>query len=321
MNVNELIGELRCIEINGGRAKQKRDLIAGKAILRGTVDEHHFMNALSWEKMVYESWQLIRGEPGAERVLAICRDEFGNAASETLQRLRDRHSVQLDCEPSQIAAMPLLEFVASWKLMRTNVVAPSETDTTNNLKSTSELEVFVSYAWNDQTCKIVDLLESALEKHKITLLRDREEIRYKDSIREFMKRLGSGKCIVAVISDKYLKSESCMFELVEIAKSQKLRERIFPIMLQDANLYRATGIVNYVNYWESEIRELDEALKTLRQDNLKNLHENLNLYTEIRRLFDDIVGTLRDMNALSPDQHMDSQFDVLIQRIRAQIGA
>ena len=111
-----------------------------------------------------------------------------------------------------------------------------------------------------------------------------------------------------------------MFEMVEIAKAQSLRERVFPIVMPDANIYKATGRVQYVGYWENEISELDKALKTVRADNLTKLHEDLDLYSEIRRVFDGIADTLRDMNALTPDQHQGSGFDELIRRIRAQIG-
>jgi hypothetical protein len=126
--------------------------------------------------------------------------------------------------------------------------------------------------------------------------------------------------VVVVISEKYLNSENCMFEMVEISKAQGLRERIFPIVLSDANIYKATGRVGYVRHWEDEIRQLDEALKTVRGDNLTKLQEDLNVYADIRRLFDGIADTLRDMNALTPDQHEGSGFEELIRRIRAQVA-
>ncbi len=181
-------------------------------------------------------------------------------------------------------------------------------------------EVFVSYAWNPESCAIVDQLQQAMGQHGIRLLRDREEVRYKDSIRDFMRRIGQGKCVVVVISEKYLKSENCMFEMVEIAKAQAFRQRIFPIVLADANIYKATGRVRYVRHWEDEIRDLDEALKSVRGDNLTKLQEDLNIYAEIRRLFDGIADTLRDMNALTPDQHAGSGFDELVRRMNVQLG-
>lgn len=178
--------------------------------------------------------------------------------------------------------------------------------------------MFVSYAW--ESCAIVDRLQQALGGQGIRLIRDREEVRYKDSIRDFMRRIGQGKCVVVVISEKYLKSQNCMFEMVEVARAQGLRERIFPIVLSDAAIYKATGRIRYVQHWEDEIKTLDEALKTVRGDNLSKLQEDLNVYAEVRRLFDGIADTLRDMNALTPEQHEGSGFEELIRRIRAQLA-
>jgi internalin A len=180
-------------------------------------------------------------------------------------------------------------------------------------------EVFVSYAWTDESRAIVDRLQTGLEQHGIRLLRDREEVRYKDSIRDFMRRIGQGRCVVVVISQKYLKSENCMFEMLEIAKTPDFRERIFPIVLEDSNLYKATGRVQYVQHWEKEIQTLDEALKTVSGANLTKLQDDLNLYAEIRRLFDGIVDTLRDFNALTADQQRASDFEELTELIRKQL--
>jgi len=88
-------------------------------------------------------------------------------------------------------------------------------------------------------------------------------------------------------------------------------------VLPDANIYKATGRAGYVAYWEGQIQELDATLKTLHGANLTKLHEDLDLYVEIRRMFDRITGMLRDMNALTAEEHAGSGFDELIRRIRA----
>jgi len=89
-------------------------------------------------------------------------------------------------------------------------------------------EAFVSYAWTPESNSFVDRLQQSLEQHGIHLRRDREEVRYKESIRDFMRRIGQGKCVVVVISDKYLKSENCMFEMIEIARSRDCANASFP---------------------------------------------------------------------------------------------
>jgi hypothetical protein len=230
---------------------------------------------------------------------------------------------QIQCHESgeMVDAARLVQSVLPGALGRVVVREYSPSVTIQPISATTTPEVFVSYAWTPESNAIVDRVQQALAQKDIRLLRDREEVRYKDSIRDFMRRIGQGKAVIVVISEKYLKSENCMFELVEIAKAQSLRERVFPIVLPDANIYKAVGRVEYVRHWEDEIQKLDAALKRVRGDNLTNLQEDLNIYAEIRQLFDRISNTLRDMNALTPDQHEGSGFDELIRRIRAQLGA
>jgi hypothetical protein len=249
-------------------------------------------------------------------------EPYGFALEKLVNMARKGQSIQCHSSGEMVDAARLVREVLPGAVRGENFgVDPSRSRMPDVSSAPQSPEVFVSYAWNQESNALVDRLQEALGQHGIRLIRDREEVRYKDSIRGFMRRIGQGKCVVVVISEKYLKSENCMFELVEVAKAQSLRERIFPIVLADANIYKATGRVRYVRHWEGEIRKLDKALKTVRGDNLTKLQDDLNIYAEIRRLFDGIADTLRDMNALTPDQHENSDFVDLVRRIRAQLGA
>jgi Leucine-rich repeat (LRR) protein len=248
-------------------------------------------------------------------------EPYGFALEQLVKMAKKGQAIQCHASGEMVdAARLLLEVLPGAVRPADYAVEPSLSRTIPQIPlSPPTPEVFISYAWNQESCEVVDRLQQALGQQGIRLIRDREEVRYKDSIRDFMRRIGKGKCVVVVISEKYLKSENCMFEMVEVAKAERLRERVFPIVLADANIYKATGRVRYVRHWEDEIQELDEALKTVRGDNLTKLQEDLNVYAEIRRLFDGIADTLRDMNALTPDQHEGSGFDELICRIQAQL--
>lgn len=180
-------------------------------------------------------------------------------------------------------------------------------------------EVYVSYAWAPESEAFVDQLGDALKQEGITLLRDKSEVRYKDSIREFMQRLGRGDCIIVVISDTSLKSLYCMYELLEIERNAGIRARIFPVVLQDANIFDPVVLIDYIQHWEDQYEVLDEKLKRLKGHGLKALHEALNQYAEIRRLFSGIITLLSDMNTLSSDRHLQSGFKDLIAALRAQL--
>ncbi|HJQ69819.1 MAG TPA: COR domain-containing protein [Blastocatellia bacterium] len=181
-------------------------------------------------------------------------------------------------------------------------------------------EVFVSYAWGEESMAVVDKLQEALTDRDIRFVRDKNDVKYKDSIREFMKRIGRGKCIVVVLSKKYLESKNCMYELTEIADRGEIRDRVFPIVLGDAMIYEAIGRLRYIKYWEQKKDELDAEMKGVGGEYLQGIREELDLFAKIRITIGEIVNTLGDMNALSLDQHQGSNFDSLIQALEARLA-
>jgi TIR domain-containing protein len=85
--------------------------------------------------------------------------------------------------------------------------------------------VYVSYKHEGESKDVVECLKLACEARKIKLTIDQNALRYGESIRGFMRQLGAGKCVIVVLSDGYLKSENCMFELLEIEKNRDIRQR------------------------------------------------------------------------------------------------
>ena len=130
-----------------------------------------------------------------------------------------------------------------------------------------------------------------------------------------MPRIGRGKAIIVVISKRYLESENCMFELLEIAKNGQFYDRIFPIVLEDANIYQPIERIKYIKYWEAKIQELDEGMKTVGAANMQGFREAIDLYTEIRKTIAELADIIADMNTLTTDIHQGSDFEVLFQAI------
>ena len=95
---------------------------------------------------------------------------------------------------------------------------------------TYEREVFISYAWGGEQEEIVNQIDQALQTRGLKIVRDKRDLGYKGSIKEFMEPSKQGSIIV-VISDKYLRSPNTMFEFVEIAGEKQFHDRVFPIVL------------------------------------------------------------------------------------------
>jgi formylglycine-generating enzyme required for sulfatase activity len=182
-----------------------------------------------------------------------------------------------------------------------------------------EQAVFISYAWKGESEEIVNQIDRSLQERGIKIIRDKRDLGYKGSISEFMERIGRGSCVIVVISDKYLRSPNCMFELVEIADGKQFHDRIFPVVLKDADIYDPIKRVKYVKYWEVKRNELAEAIKTLDPANLQGIREDMDLYDRIRDRISGLASTLKDMNTLTSEVHRDSDFSELYAAIEKQL--
>jgi hypothetical protein len=182
-----------------------------------------------------------------------------------------------------------------------------------------EQTVFISYAWGGKREEIVNRIDTSLQKRGIKIVRDKRDLGYKGSIKEFMERIGQGNCVILVVSDKYIRSPNCMFELVEIADNKQFYDRIFPIVLADADIYDPVKRLGYVKYWEDKRNELASAMKAVDPANLHGIREDMDLYDRIRDKVSGLVSILKDMNTLTPEMHQDSDFSHLYEAVEKRI--
>ncbi|MCC6753259.1 MAG: toll/interleukin-1 receptor domain-containing protein [Saprospiraceae bacterium] len=181
--------------------------------------------------------------------------------------------------------------------------------------------IYISHAWGGDSDIIVEQLVRRLEQEKLPYILDTRDLNYKQSIKHFMLQLGKADSVILVISNKYLKSEFCMFELVQIYKNENLHDRIFPIVLEEVKISKSSDRLEFVKYWEDQLEELHSKLRELHSlSYLDGITEDLNLYTEIRNNIAKLTGILRDINTLNIRIHKESDFMPLIGAIRQRMG-
>lgn len=180
-------------------------------------------------------------------------------------------------------------------------------------------QIFISYAWGGESEVVANEIEAALGSQEIRLVRDKTDLGFKGLIREFMEKIGQGNLVVLIISDKYLKSKNCMFELLEVEKKGEFYNRVFPVVFPDADIYDALGIINYLKYWDQKIKELNTSIKEL--DNLadtRKVQEDINLYTDIRGAIDNLAGKLSNMNTLTLEIMRASHYKPLTEALQIE---
>ena len=128
---------------------------------------------------------------------------------------------------------------------------------------------YVSYAWSDATAPTreqhVDRLCEEARKRGYQILRDKKMLHYGELISEFMQRLSEGDRVFIFISDKYLKSQYCMYELFQMWRNRRqdkaefLRHvRVFTI--DGSNISSPSDWLAYTKYWKMEREKLRQAI-------------------------------------------------------------
>lgn len=135
--------------------------------------------------------------------------------------------------------------------------------------------LFISYSWDNKDVAIY--IEKELS-HLYCIIRDDNNLHDGDDLVAFMKSIRKQDQVILIISDPYLKSQNCMFELIEVFKDDELDnfiKRIHFLVLDSANnVFSIIEHIDYIKYWTDAEEKYDEIIETIPVKNIKN-HVNL----------------------------------------------
>jgi len=165
--------------------------------------------------------------------------------------------------------------------------------------SRDDKTIFISYNWHDG--KIADRIDRHLSGlPSVTVKRDVRDIGPWKSIREFMEGIRQQDYAVFIVSDSYLKSKNCMFEVTEMMKEQEYADRIFPAVVE-TDIYDPLVRARYISYWQQECDKLEAAVKGLDPANAVELAADLKCYKNIASSVGEFLSIVADRN--NPDIH------------------
>ena len=149
-----------------------------------------------------------------------------------------------------------------------------------NLLST----VFVSYNWVSDDY-VNDLCRELTGKAAVK--RDKQEIGVWGSISTFMKSIRQQDLVVMVITDEYLKSDNCMYEVVQLMKDADWADKVCFVVMENARkIYHPEGRLEYVKFWldrhQSLVSELEKTIGLLNEnEDVRNRKECLEKISDV----------------------------------------
>ena len=168
----------------------------------------------------------------------------------------------------------------------------------------------ISYAWRDMTEEgrerevIVDRLLEEAKVRGIRILYDKSALGLGERISKFMKRIGQADRVFVVLSDKYLKSPHCMFELFEIWRNSQQEEdeflrRIRIYTLPGTKIFSPLDRAKCAIYWKKQREELRSVMDESGLDSLEILgkkdFQTYKLMLDFAHHVSDILATMADI--------------------------
>lgn len=157
-----------------------------------------------------------------------------------------------------------------------------------------KVNIFLSYCWNDsnEADRIYDYFKN---NQNIELHRDTIDIKRWGSIKEYMQSVENMDYIILLISDAYLKSANCMYEVLEVMRDRSYRAKIFPAVVY-SKIYSPITRAKYVKHWQDEFKELENTLQEINMQNLGKLNEDLKQRQDIASNIAEFLDVICDMN-------------------------
>lgn len=195
----------------------------------------------------------------------------------------------------------------------------------------STIPIFFSYATKDDKptvdvpTRLITRLYDELKTAGFEVIRDIEDLHHGESINDFMVRLGKAGLVLVFPSDKYVRSQYCMFELYEIARNAQwdrsiFGKRILPIMVEFVDFTKPSVLEGYFEFWKQEEKEWADFIGKWKDRASNEQFERYQRTKDINFHFGRLTDWVTDLHAKSIAQLTEDNYHMIKETILKRLG-
>jgi len=173
--------------------------------------------------------------------------------------------------------------------------------------------IFLSYSHNN--FDVADSIDNDFQKIGITFKRDIRDVGYMESFKKYMELIRDNGYALMIISDEFLKSENCMFEVLEFMKEKDVHERILLIVLENANIFSISGKADYIKHWNNKFEEINDKIKDLPPEDSIPLIEELKKVKNIKSDIADFLKIISDKKSVPLSKLKQENYRAILEKI------
>ncbi len=157
--------------------------------------------------------------------------------------------------------------------------------------------VFLSYAWANSA--EADEIDNHFESVGIQFRRDIRDLEFKSPIKEFMQQVGKSDYVVMLISDDFLNSPNCMYEVLELMRDREFDKRLLQVILPGVKIFDPKYRVDLIRKWNARVEELTARIQDLPLGAVGPIANEIKHYGEICSNIAFFTQSLVDQNSIS----------------------
>jgi tetratricopeptide (TPR) repeat protein len=170
--------------------------------------------------------------------------------------------------------------------------------------------IFLSYSWQNK--EEASIIENDFNRIGIPLIKDTLNLKFKDSISEYIKSIRNADFALILVSKEYLQSVNCMYEALEILKEQNHKEKILPILVNDPKIFTASDRIKFIKYWNEKKDELSKELEGLDVTSSIESYNDLKLLETIYSSIDSFLKSIGDLKTATLDELKNENYKPII---------
>ena len=128
-----------------------------------------------------------------------------------------------------------------------------------------------------------------------------------------MQTISDKDFVISIVSNRYLKSRNCMYEMCELMRNRKFKEKLLFLVVDDkdekycypndrpqdgekigAHIYDPIKQVDYLKYWKEKEAEMDNIIREI-DDPVISQNQNIELEI-IRKIEGNIKDFMKDLS-------------------------
>lgn len=178
--------------------------------------------------------------------------------------------------------------------------------------------ILISYSkFNSE---LVDALTLFLNNVGFNIINDTtQSIRHGHSIVDFIEKVKTTDFVLILISDNYLKSKNCIYEINHFLRDKNYTKKIIPIIHESASkIFNESNSLEYVKYWNIQKNKIKKLIDN--NDKNRNLISEYNEIKIIENFIIKFMSLLRDYNLpLVNENNISETINQIINYIESEI--